>query len=88
MVYGWKGSKCQPFAGNIRDYPRFKADFICQVLPDFKNDEHAAVYILSLSVPLSITRNVDDGLAEMWKRLDDKYGKPTTFTGAAMGDIK
>ena len=65
--------KMPTFAGNIRDYPRFKADVIRQVLPDFKNDEHAAAYTLKsclAGVPLSIIRNVDDDLAEMWKRLD------------------
>ena len=83
--------KMPTFAGNIRDYPSFKTDFIRQVLPDFKNDEHAAAYTLKSclsGVPLSIIRNVDDDLAEMWKRLDDKYGKPSKFTDAIMNDIK
>ena len=32
--------KMPKFDGNIRDYPRFKADFTRQVLPEFKNDLH------------------------------------------------
>ena len=39
-------------------------------------------------MPLSIIRNVDDDLAEMWKRLDEKYGKPSKFTDAVMNDVK
>ena len=35
---GLERIKMPIFAGNIRDYPRFKADIIQQVLPDFKND--------------------------------------------------
>ena len=84
-------SKMPKFTGNIRDYPRFKADFTRQVWPDYKNDEHAAAYTLKSclsGVPLSIIRNVDDNLAEMWKRLDEKYGKPSKFTDAVMNDIK
>ena len=83
--------KMPKFAGSIREYPRFKADFIRQVLPEFKNNEHAAAYTLKSclsGVSLSIIRSVDDDIAEMWKRLDDKYGKPSKFTDAVMSDIK
>ena len=67
--------KMPTFNGNIRDYPRFKSDFTRQVLPEYKNDEHAAAYALKSCLakePLCIVRNVDDNLKEMWKKLDEK----------------
>ena len=36
-------------------------------------------YVLRLcltKIPLDIVKNVDDDLDEMWKRLDQRYGKP------------
>ena len=70
--------KLPKFEGNIRDYPRFRADFTRQVLPEYKNDTHAAAYTLKSclsSGPLSVVRNVDDNLTEMWKRLDESMEK-------------
>ena len=83
--------KMATFSGNIRDYPRFKADFKRQVSPNFNNDKHAAAYTLKSclsGIPLNIIRNVEDDLAKMWERLDDKYGKPSKFTDDVMNDIK
>ena len=79
------------FDGNIRDYPRFKADFTRQVLPEYKNDMHTAAYTLKSCLskgPLNLVRNVDDDLTEMWNRLDKKYGKASKLTDAIMNDIK
>ena len=79
------------FDGNIRDYPRFEDYFLRQVLPENKNDMHAAAYTLKSclsSGPLSIARNVDDNLIEIWKRLDEKYGKASKLTDAIMNEIK
>ena len=83
--------KMPTFSGNIKDYPRFKADFKRQVLLNFNNDKHAAAYTSNSclsGIPLNIIRNVDDDLAKMRERLDDKYGKPSKFTDAVMNDIK
>ena len=39
-------------------------------------------------VPLDIVKNVDDDLDEMWKRLDEKYGKPSKLADVVMYNIK
>ena len=38
--------------------------------------------------PLSVVDNVDDGIKEMWKRLDERYGRPSLLTDIVMNDIK
>lgn len=83
--------KMPTFDGNIRDYPRFKADFERQILPKYKKDSHGAAYALKSCLskePLNIVRNVDDDHTEMWKRLDEKYGSKSRFTDAIMTEIK
>ena len=83
--------KMPKFNGDIGEYPRFKADFTRQVVPEFKSDTHAAAYVLKSclsKLPLDIIRNVDDDIQEMWSRLDEKYGKASKLTDAVMNDIK
>ncbi len=33
-------------------------------------------------------KNVDDDLKEMWRRLDDRYGRPSKLADVVMYDIK
>ena len=76
--------------GDIRDYSRFNSDFTRQVVPEAQND-YAAAYARKSClgiVPLDIIRNVDDDLAEMWRRLDDEFGKASKLTDVIMKDIK
>ena len=83
--------KMPMFDGNIRDYPRFKADFERQVLPKYKKDEYGAAYVLKSCLskePLNVVRNVDDNHTKMWERLDEKYGKKSRFTDSIMNEIK
>ena len=66
------------FDGKMRDYPRFKADFERQVMPEMR-DKYAAAYVLKTCLTgasAEIVRNVDDDIEEMWRRLDDRYGRP------------
>jgi len=78
------------FDGNIRDYPRFKADFLKQVVPQTKGDDSTAYALKSClrGTPIDITKNVDDDLNEMWKRLDEKYGTTSKLTETIMFDVK
>ena len=78
------------FNGDIRDYSRFKSDFTRQVVPEVQNDYTAAYALKSCLgiVRLDIIRNVDDDLAEMWRRLDDEFGKASKLTDVIMKDIK
>ena len=72
------------------DYLRFKSDFTRQVVPEVQND-YAAAYSLKSClgiVPLDIIHNIDDDLAEMWRRLDNEFGKASKLTDVIMKDIK
>ena len=82
--------KMPMFSGDIRDYPRFKNDFIKQILPEIKSKDSQAYVLKSClkELALDIVKNVDDDISEMWKRLDEKYGKPSKLIDVVMVDIK
>ena len=82
--------KVPSFNGNICDYPRFKSDFIKQVLPQISNKDSAAYTLKSClgGIPYDLIRNVDDNLDQMWERLDEKYGRTSKLTETIMFDIK
>ena len=82
--------KMPKFEGDIRDYPRFKSDFTKHVMPLVTSSDSAA-YILKSCLdkqPLETVKNVDDDLDEMWRRLDEKYGRSSKIVDAIMYDIK
>ena len=67
------------FDANIGDHPRFRSNFFKHVVPETKSKDSVA-FVLRLcltKIPLDIVRNVDDDLNEMWKKLDEKYRKPS-----------
>ena len=77
------------FNGNIRDYPHFKTDFIKLVQAQIHNQE-AAAYILKsclTEIAYNLVKNVDDNLDEMWKQLDDRYGRTSKLTESITYDI-
>eukprot|EP00794_Sanderia_malayensis_P021205 gene21205-23287_t len=82
--------KMPVFDGDIRDYPRFKSDFVKQVVPEMKSKDSMAYALRSCltKLPLNIVKNVDDDLDEMWKRLDEKYGRTSKLADVVMFDIK
>ena len=82
--------KMPVFDGDIRDYPRFKSDLLKQVIPEMKSKDSTAYVLRSCltKVPLDIVKNVDNDSDEMWKRLDEKYGKPSKLADVVMYDIK
>ena len=78
------------FNGSIREYPRFKADFERHVMPEIK-DEISAAYALKSCLGNSvadIVRNVDGSLADMWTRLNDKFGRASKLADVVIHDIK
>ena len=78
------------FSGKIRDYPMFKADFSRQVMSEITCSQ-SQTYVLKSSLKgehLSIIDNVDDDIEEMWKRLDNRYGRPSLLTDVVVNDIK
>jgi hypothetical protein len=69
--------KLAKFEGELREYPRFKADFQKQVMPSLSTE--TAPYTLRSCLgkePLGVVKSVDDDIDQMWKRLDEKYGDP------------
>ena len=82
--------KMPTFQGDVRDYPRFKSDFNEQVVPHVGGDKNAAYALKSClsKVAYDLVKNVDNDIAEMWRRLDDKYGKPSKLVDVIMYDIK
>ena len=82
--------KMPVFDGDIRDYPRCKSDFLQQVVPEMKSMGSTAYVLRSCltKVPLDIVKDVNDDSDEMWKRLDEKYGKPSKLADVVMYDIK
>lgn len=78
------------FNGNIRDYSRLKTDFTKQVQPQIHNQEAAAYTLKSCltEIPYDLVKNVDDDLDEVWKRLDDRYGRTSKLTESIMYDIR
>ena len=82
--------KMPVFDGDIRDYPRFKSDFMKQVVPEMKSNDSTAYVPRSCltKIPLDIVKNVDNDLKEMWRRLDDRYGRPSKLADVVMYDIK
>lgn len=88
----WKMQRLEMpgFNGEIRDYLRFKEDFEKQVMPWIKKEQNGA-YALRQCLkeePLKLVKNVDDDMAKMWERLDDRYGRSSKLIDAVMSDIK
>ena len=78
------------FSGDIRDYPRFKSEFQKHVAP-LNKSEDAAAYLLKSCLKkeaLSVVKNVDDDLNQMWKRLDDRYGRSLKLVDEIVNEIK
>ena len=45
-------------------------------------------FAISFGIPFDIVKNVDDDLKEMWRRLDDRYGRPSKLADVVMYDTK
>ena len=78
------------FNGNMRDYPKFKDDFLKYVQPRI-GDNEAGVYVLTSCLKgdaLDQVKNVDDDAEKVWKCLDEKYGDPCRLADEVMNEIK
>ena len=70
-----KKLRFQTFDGDMRKYPKFKAEFQKYIQPLCKSDEIA--FILRSYLIDEISEEVDslgDDIHQIWKRLDKKYG--------------
>ena len=78
------------FDGDIREYPRFKSDFLQQIQPEMKDCRNAA-YVLKTCLgghAADVVRNVDDDVTEMWTRLDIQYGRPSKLADIIINEIR
>ena len=79
----------QTFDGDIRKYPKFKAEFLKYIPPLCKSDEIA--FILRSYLIDEISAEVDslgDDIDQIWKQLDKKYGDARKLVDAIMSEIK
>ena len=76
------------FSGRVRDYPRFKADFMKYVLPHI--DEEAAAFTLRMCLSEDVQDKVSllDDVKDMMNRLDEEYGDPSALTDLVVNDIR
>ena len=77
------------FIGNVRDYAKFKSDSTTQVETQVESRD-ALVYVLKSCLdgePLEVVKNVDD-VSEIWKRLDEKFGRPSLLVDVVVNDIR
>tara|TARA_B110001454_G_scaffold196478_1_gene199376 strand:- start:542 stop:6220 length:5679 start_codon:yes stop_codon:yes gene_type:complete len=82
--------KLPSFSGDVREFPRFKQEFGKFVKPLLK-EEDEAIYILKKCLAneaLDQVKNVDSSLDEMWKRLEEKFGRTSTIVRHILVDIK
>ena len=78
------------FDSNIRNYAKFKKDFERQIQKQVDSEE-TLIYVLKSCLSekaLNAVKNIDDDIKEIWKRLDDKFGKPSVLIDIVMNDIK
>ena len=76
------------FSGKVRDYPRFKADFLRYVLPH--TDEEAAAFTLRMCLSEDAQNKVSllDEVKDMMDKLDEEYGDPSALTDLVVNEIK
>ena len=80
--------KFRSFNGNLRKYPKFKSEFLKHIRPLYKADEVSFVLKSYLSDDVrEEVENLDD-FAEMWTRLDRRYGDEGKHIDAIMSEIK
>ena len=79
------------FDGDLRNYARFKYQFDKFVKPALKNDDDAIFVLKNECLEKNAkehVRNIDDDLDEIWRRLDDRFGRPEITTRAILADLK
>ena len=88
--FGLERIKMLTFNGDIREYPRFKTDFMKQFLPELASAEEAAYALRSClgKMPYEIVKNIDNNIDEIWNRLDEKYGKASVLADLIINQIK
>jgi len=81
--------KFQSFSGDIRKYPLFKAEFKKHVVPLCGKDQEIIVLksYLSDAIKEEVV-SVGDDPTEVWRRLDNKYGRVDKIVEKVLSEIK
>ena len=81
--------KFRTFDGDIRQYPKFKSEFVKFVQPLCSPDQLTLVLKSYLCDSVRcLLNNTDHDIDAMWKRLDEKYGAIHKQIDCIMNDIK
>ena len=81
--------KFQSFSGDIRKYPLFKEEFKMHVLPLCGKDQEIIVLKSYLSDPIKEeVVSAGNDPAEVWTRLDNKYGRVDKIVEKVLSEIK
>ena len=79
------------FDGDIREYAKFKHQYNKIVKPAMKSRDEQ-IYILKNEClkkeAEEHVRNVDEDLEEIWKRLEDRFGRPELAARAFLTDLR
>ena len=77
------------FSGDIRQYPKFKAEFKKHLQPLCNSNEIAFVLRSHLSDSIYYDiENLGDDIDKIWERLDRKYGDKGKLVDSIMSDIR
>ena len=78
------------FNGSVREYPRFKNEFIKYVMPELPSNDKAAYVLKSCLCPSALSKvsSIDGDLDAMWERLDQVYGRLSKLVDVVMFEIK
>ena len=85
-TFDYKRSRYQ---GNVRNFPRFRRNFVRLVQPSLSSNEAAFGLRQCLSENVeSCLGSCDDNVDEMLKTLDRKFGDPCKITDAVVSEIR
>ena len=83
-----KAMDCPTWDGKYRSFPRFKKMWEENIAP--RHEDTALHYLLCQALPKSILENIStmsDSADDIWKYLDEKYGKSDVVAREVMGEL-
>ena len=83
-----KAMECPTWDGKFRSFPRFKKMWEENISP--RHEDSALHYLLCQALPKSVLDNIStlsDSADDIWKYLDEKYGKSDVVAREVMGEL-
>ena len=77
------------FSGDVRAFARFQKEFQTIVVPAYSDPSHQAYVLKSECLKDSVKKCVEnlDDVAEIWKRLEEKYGNKHDLVDVVVKDL-